>query len=120
MPNLDTDEADESPNLVRPFTLTGGRTRPEGITISVETIVTQGMTELSPSTLLGPVEIEIWRQAGRKPSAAELATGLKLPLGVIRVLVGDLVATGHLRLGRTQPVGDVNLIERLIDGVRSL
>ncbi len=118
--DLETNKADEYLSLVRPFTLTGGRTRSEGITIGVETVVAQRRTQISPSTTLGPVETEIWLQARQQPSAAELATGLNLPLGVIRVLVSDLVATGYVSLGRTEPVGDVNLIERLIDGVRSL
>lgn len=121
MPDRDTydDEADNYLSLVRPFTLTGGRTRPEGFAIAVETIVAQSRTPSSEATL-GPVEAEIWRLAGQHPSAAEIATRLNLPFGVVRVLVSDLVATGHLYLGRTAAVSDVNLIERLIDGVRSL
>jgi hypothetical protein len=122
MPNWVTDEADEADHylsLVRPFTLTGGRTRGVGVAVAVETIVAQSRTP-SVAVTLGPVEAEIWRLADQHPSAAEIATRLDLPFGVVRVLVSDLVATGHLYVGRTAPVRDVNLIERLIDGVRSL
>ena len=45
-----------------------------------------------------------------------------LPLGVARVLVGDLVAVGAVAvdLGAPDAANDVALLERLLDGIRAL
>lgn len=106
--------------LVRPYTLTRGRTRPRGDTIPVEAIVCQrgGWRRSQPD--LRPVEAEIYRLAGERLSAAEMSHRLRLPLGVVRVLIGDLVASGHLLLGPTALGGDIPLIRRLIHGLRAL
>jgi hypothetical protein len=55
-------------------------------------------------------------------AVAEVASRLKLHLGVVRVLVGDLVAAGHLSVQRPE-VGahrDVEIIERVIRGLQSI
>ena len=103
-------------DLVRPFTLTGGRTEPDGPSVGVETIVCRGRRQPTG----GPIETEIWHLAAEQISAAEISHRLRLPFGVVRVLVSDLTAAGHLRLGQTAAVGDVTLIKRLIDGIRAL
>jgi hypothetical protein len=56
----------------------------------------------------------------REPlSIAEVAAALEVPAGVARVLIGDLVADGSLRISRPTNTNE-QLIRRLIDGVRSL
>jgi hypothetical protein len=56
---------------------------------------------------------------------AEIAAKLNLPLGVARVLVGDLVEAGHLRvlstLDDTSSIGERReLIGRTLRGLRTL
>jgi hypothetical protein len=56
-------------------------------------------------------------------SVAELAGRLTLPIGVIRVLVGDLGALGAVTVNPATPVGaatDAGLLTRLLDGIRAL
>jgi Protein of unknown function (DUF742) len=55
-------------------------------------------------------------------SVAEIAARLMFPLGVARVLVGDLVAVGAVAvdLGVPDAADDVALLERLLDGIRAL
>ncbi len=106
--------------LVRPYTLTGGRTRPGGDAVPVEAVVCQRGGWRRPEPDLAPVEAEIYRLAGERLSTAEISHRLRLPLGVVRVLIGDLVAEGHLLLGPTLARGDVPLIRRLIHGLRTL
>ena len=56
-------------------------------------------------------------------SIAELAARMTLPIGVVRVLVGDLQAAGALLVGSATPSNaatDVALLERLLDGLRAL
>jgi Protein of unknown function (DUF742) len=56
-------------------------------------------------------------------SIAELAARARVPVGVARVLVGDLAALGLVDLGTTA-AGDeqdnIALLERLLDGIRAL
>ena len=56
-------------------------------------------------------------------SIIEIATHLHFPLGVVRVLVGDLTESRVLAVGTTAS-GDPNerfaLLERLLDGIRAL
>ena len=67
----------------------------------------------------------IVRLCRERVSIAEISSHAALPIGVVRVLVGDLVATGHLRVHATltdlSPVSDRRrLIERTLDGLRAL
>ncbi|MBB2991150.1 hypothetical protein FHR72_002634 [Mycolicibacterium iranicum] len=66
----------------------------------------------------------VWLCAER-PSVAEIAAHLSLPLGVARVLVGDLVVQGYVRVHAT--LGEAStaderreLIGRTLRGLRAL
>lgn len=118
--DLDEGDFDEEDSLVRAFTLTGGRTRNESIQIAIECLVYQSLPSQQSPPSLGPVETDIWTTAGERLSPAEISAHLELPLGVVRVLVGDLVTGGLLDVGRTTDAGDRQLVRRLIDGVRAL
>ena len=113
-----TDGDDDS--LVRPYALTGGRTRNEGVEVAIQTVVCQSQASIGQVPPVGPVEFEIWSAAADRLSSADISATLDLPLGVVRVLVGDLAQAGHVELGVTVSTGDAQLIRRLIDGVRAL
>ncbi|MCZ9337468.1 DUF742 domain-containing protein, partial [Streptomyces sp. TRM76130] len=56
-------------------------------------------------------------------SVAELAAGLDLPVGVVRVLVGDLVDAGFVHVNRPVPpaeLPDESILRDMIDGLRAL
>lgn len=106
--------------LVRPYTLTRGRTRNEGIDVAIQTVVCQSKASLVTPPPVGPVEQAIWTVAAGRLSSADISAKLDLPLGVVRVLVGDLAKAGHIELGVTVSAGDAQLLRRLIDGVRAL
>lgn len=59
-------------------------------------------------------------------SLAEISARLEVPLGVARVLVGDMADIGLIRLHRpiaVAPTGErqaVALLERVLDGLRKL
>ncbi|WP_329521385.1 DUF742 domain-containing protein [Spirillospora sp. NBC_01491] len=59
--------------------------------------------------------------AGGVLSVAEAAAHLKLPVGVLRILVGDLVKSGHLRAhaGSFDEPG-LDLLREVLDGLRDL
>jgi hypothetical protein len=107
---------DEDP-VVRPFMLTGGRTTPlhEGLRIETQ-------LQAAPAALSAPLRFESRRivELCRRPrSLADLGAALAAPLGVLRVLTGDLITEGHLRI-EEQPELSVSLIERIRDRVRAL
>ncbi len=111
---------DDDDNLVRPYTLTGGRTRNDVVDVAIQTVICQSATSLTTTPAVGPVELDIWRAAANRLSSADISAQLDLPLGVVRVLAGDLAIAGHVELGETMSTGDAQLIRRLIDGVRAL
>jgi hypothetical protein len=111
-----------SSRVVRPYVLTQGRTKAPESTFGLEAQV----RALVPSASLGrgatPEARHIVELCRHATSVAEVAASLALPLGVTRVLVGDLVAVGALAVdvGAPDAATDVALLERLLDGIRAL
>lgn len=102
--------------LVRPFLLTGGRTRVRG-GLRVESLVTA-----VPGMPIGALRFEARRIVGlaeRPVSVAELASALGLPIGVVRVLVGDLLDSGLVTVVQVEQISSA-LLERIRDRVRAL
>ncbi|CAN5910815.1 hypothetical protein BH23ACT10_BH23ACT10_26840 [soil metagenome] len=110
---------DHDGTLVRPYLVTGGRTRPDGEALALETLV---VTTQRGSIRAGSRRFEqrhVLTMCSDPLSIAEVAAELEVPAGVARVLIGDLVDEGLLR---TVVSADTNeqVIRRLIDGVRAL
>ncbi len=114
----DTSEAGGFDDLmIRPFLITGGRTQPAQEGLRVETLL-----QSRPGVMLGSLRFEhrqIVELCQKTTSVAELAAALRVPLGVARVLVSDLVADGSLTLVQRQELS-VQMIERIRDRVRAL
>ena len=111
-------------NLVRPYTLTAGRTD-TSVDLPVEA---PGQTLQAALAHTGPpddVKDKIIQLCTKSPSVAEISARLDLPLGVARVLVGDLVMSGYLRVQRTltdhSPLDERReLIGRTLRGLKAL
>jgi Protein of unknown function (DUF742) len=118
-------KADEEPGRVaRPYTVTGGRTRPRtDQEVEFETLVwVAGLAVSSPMAMSAHWRqvVELCRQV---VSLAEVAARLGLPIGVARVLVCDMAEAGLLRLQRPAHAGEgakVALLERVLYGLRQL
>jgi hypothetical protein len=126
---------ERKPARVRPYSLTGGRTR-FGHVLLVETFVaTTGeleaaeerkqLTNGSLSTRVMPEMRAIVELCRRMRTVAEVAALLKMPLGVVRVLLSDLADQGKIRVygtgtghGTGRP--DRALLERVMSGLRRL
>ncbi len=109
---------------VRSYVLTGGRTR-GGADLPFEALiqVTPNGRAALPGLALERRDI-ISRCVGTV-SVAEISAHLHLPLGVVRVLVGDMVEEGLLTAtapdhSRTGDRPDRLLLERVLDGLQSL
>lgn len=122
---MSTDENHEAgetraPRLVRSYTLTAGRTRTE-VDLPVEaTLRRQGFDDEGGET---PRQ-RILRVCDSK-SVAEVSALVKMPIGVVRVLLGDLVQEGLVRVQATLTDSSStderrDLIERTLRGLRAL
>ncbi|WP_198950177.1 DUF742 domain-containing protein [Kineosporia sp. A_224] len=103
--------------LIRPFLLTGGRTRTSREDLRIESLVRS-----VPGVPLGTLRFEARRiveLTERPTSLAELAVALAQPIGVVRVLVGDLVDSGTVTVVQVEEIS-LGLLERIRDRVRAL
>jgi len=87
-------------SLVRPYTLTAGRTD-TSVDLPLEAPVQTLQAALAHKWPPNDVKDKIIQLCIKSPSVAEISARLDLPLGVARVLVGDLVMSGYLRVRRT-------------------
>jgi hypothetical protein len=113
----------EPGRLVRPYYMTGGRTRPAHDDLELETLVsTTALGATSPK--VGGVERRAIVSLCRDLlSIAEVSARLDLPLGVARVLIGDMADEGFVILHRPTTVGDrpdLALLQRVLYGLHQL
>jgi hypothetical protein len=116
-PNHAADPNDSDDLVIRPFLLTGGRTRPAQDGLHIETLILARPGAMTSSLRFETRQIVELSQ--KATSLAELAAALKVPLGVARVLVSDLVADGSVTIVKREELS-VQLIERIRDRVRAL
>ena len=104
---------------VRPFIMTGGRTRAERRDLRVETLLQSSSTEI-PETL-NTEQVEILQACAQPISVAEVAVKLGLVLGVVTVLAGDLITEGLLEVHQTDPVEiELDALTRMLERVKNL
>jgi hypothetical protein len=108
---------------IRPYALTGGRTR-SVVDLPLESLVERtaaGTVALETQTLERRRILELCRGP---LSIAEVSAHLGVHLGVARVLVGDMKLEGLLDVHRPrQSAGDrpdIKLLERVLDGLQAL
>jgi hypothetical protein len=111
-------------SLVRPYTLTAGRTD-TSVDLPVEAPVQTLQAALAHEWPPNDVRGKIIQLCIKSPSVAEISARLDLPLGVARVLVGDLVLSGYLRVHRTLTEHSTRderreLIGRTLRGLKAL
>ncbi|MFI1971893.1 hypothetical protein BLA24_01975 [Streptomyces cinnamoneus] len=119
--------------VVRPYAMTRGRTRSPAedrldliaLVVAEELLVAHpGGAHAIADHTLSPEHLDIADLARQGPqSVAELAAGLDLPVGVVRVLVGDLMDGGYVRVSRPVPpaeLPDEGILREVIDGLRAL
>ncbi|MDL4774730.1 MULTISPECIES: DUF742 domain-containing protein [Thermomonosporaceae] len=115
-------EDSESSSLVRPYAVTGGRTKPR-YDLAIEALVTAAPFPPRDVAMLTPEYRAIMDLCRSARSVAEVSALLRLPLGVARVLVADMALEGLLRLHQSAPTGsqpDLRLLERVLSGLRKL
>jgi hypothetical protein len=115
----------EYSRITRPYALTGGRTEPSDRTLALEALVEMTWEGYDARGTLAFESRDIILATQQSRSVAEIAVHLGVPLGVARVLVGDLADRGYVVIHPPPdaPQGvtkDPNLLEKVLDGLRSL
>jgi hypothetical protein len=102
--------------------MTGGRTRPAHTDLEIEALVSTTSTgERTPK--LTVEQRAIAALCRDILSIAEISARLDLPLGVTRVLVGDMADDGLVMVHRPAQTGDrpdLALLERVLYGLRTI
>ena len=110
---------------VRSYVITQGRTR-SSVDLPLETFVKVTSQGVSATPRLALARKQIVSLCSAPISIAEISAHLHLPLGVARVLVGDMAEQGllnsykpqHATTGEQRP--DLKLLERVLDGLQAL
>ncbi|WP_261555525.1 DUF742 domain-containing protein [Frankia tisae] len=119
---MNGDAAEPSGELVRPYTATRGRVRPARL-LALEAMVTTtpfGLARL-PALLLE--QKSIVAMCVQPQSVIEIAAALRLPVGVVRVLVADAAADRLVDISQlTMPTGApaMALLDRVLTNLRRL
>ena len=116
------EEETGSTRLVRPYTVTGGRTQPR-YKLALEALVSATVYEPRDLSVLAPECQSILQFCLDWRSVAEISAVLRMPLGVARILVADMSADGLVRIHQrddSEGRPDLNLLERVLSGLRKI
>lgn len=109
---------DAAGRLIRPYTVSGGRTRPTAALDLLSLVMATGTV---PQAHLGPEHTMALDLCRGPTSVAEIAAHLRLPAVVTKVLLSDLVDCGAVtaRAPRSHVTPtDRSLLEAVLDGLR--
>lgn len=108
---------------VRPYAWTRGRTK-SGLELAIEALVSTSQRGREQMAMLQVEHRAVAELCEQTRSVAEVAALLKIPLGVARVLLGDMagigVVTVHQTASSTGDMPDLALMERVLSGLRRL
>ncbi|MEU1799570.1 DUF742 domain-containing protein [Streptomyces sp. NPDC019937] len=116
---------DEAGPLVRLYAVTTGRARAgTEQRLDLMTVIHAVPPDPDRDLVLSPEQAAILRLCGTRPHpVADIASDSGLPLTVVRVLLGDLLAAGLIRATPPVPparLPDAHILRRVIDGLRAL
>jgi Protein of unknown function (DUF742) len=112
----------EAGPVSRPYTVTGGRTRPRGARrFDLVDLIVRGARQ-ADTLSFSPERSRILDLCGVPVSVAELSAIMGLPVGVVRVLLDDLLHENLIEVmaaprGR---VTDQNLLRKVLAGLQAL
>lgn len=121
LPSIEPSSFETSSSIVRAYAWTGGRTTSD-VHLEIETLVS--VNERS-ATAVRPEHQDVLALCHAPRSVAEIAALRGLPLGVTKVLLGDMASHGLIDVHRTassygEERPDGALLERVLAGLRRL
>ena len=118
---------DEAGPVVRPYAMTRGRTTSAAqhrLDLIAVVVAEAHADDPDADSTLSPEHVDIVELCRDAPqSVAELSAELDLPIGVVRVLVGDLVDGEFVHVNRPVPpaeLPDESILRDVINGLRAL
>ncbi|WP_055480988.1 DUF742 domain-containing protein [Sphaerimonospora mesophila] len=114
---------EEAGQFVRLYALTGGRTRSSGDDFDLIAMVTATREPTGDDSSIGPEQRRILEIADHGASVADIASEVGLPLGVVRVLLGDLHDLGLINVRspvKVAPLPSERILKEVINGLRAL
>ena len=122
----------ESGPVVRPYAVTGGRTEPaDGEVLDLIAVVLATAPAAGGSRAGGgsepsrrtPEHRKIIDLAKQPATVADIASSTRLPVGVVRVLLADLIMLGAIKVVRQRPAREMpsdDLLREILNGLRAL
>ena len=110
--------------VVRPYALTQGRTRHSGAAFDLVATVLATQIRIADFGSLGPEHVSVLQIAQAPTTVVDIASDVDLPLGVVRILLGDLRELGLVTI--QAPVSmkprqvDRNTLREVLHGLRGL
>jgi len=114
--------------LIRPYTMTGGRTGADQPFIALEALVCATPTGVTNKHQFRWEAARIIDLSKHETAIVEIAARLEIPIGVVRVVVADLAHRGAVRI--SEPPSAVpaslegyaytTLLQKVLDGINSL
>ncbi|MEV4658680.1 DUF742 domain-containing protein [Micromonospora sp. NPDC049301] len=112
---------DDAGPVARPYTMTGGRTASDRRFDLISLVVARrGVTPAGP---LFPEQARIVDLCHHPLSVAEVGAELDLPVGTVRVLLGDLLTAGLIETHEPPTLSELptaDLLEAILVGLRAL
>jgi Protein of unknown function (DUF742) len=112
----------EAGPVVRPYALTKGRTQAQGPELGlIDLVAASGPVAARPRGL-GPEHRRLLELCRRPIAVADIASETDLPLGVVRVLLGDLRERGLIAITgpASQASAAESVLRSVLDGLRAL
>jgi hypothetical protein len=110
-------------DFVRPFIMTGGRTESTRHTeLRLESLV-ERRTGSTVTATMPSEQRSVLALCDRAISVAEISSELGIVVGVMQIIIGDLVDSGHLVVFEDTPAGsddELDILTRITDKIRSL
>ncbi len=114
----------EAGPVVRPYALTQGRTRVSGASFDIVATVLARRARITDPGRLGPEHLAVLHLAQVPTTVVDIASDVDLPLGVVRILLGDLRELGLVTI--EAPISmkarqvDRNTLREVPHGLRGL
>jgi uncharacterized protein DUF742 len=112
---------DDAGRLVRPYTVSDGRTKPTAHFDLMTMVVT---TKVVPQSNLDPDHAHVLDLCARPITVAEISAHMGMPATVVKVLLSDLVDNGAITTRAFTPAMkgsdaiDLELLEAVMHGLR--
>jgi hypothetical protein len=114
----------EAGRVVRPYALTGGRTRHSGEAFDLVATVIATQRRIADPGALGPEHFSVLRLAHVPTTVVDIASDVDLPLGVVRILLADLRELGLVTIQAPVPMKahqvDRETLREVLHGLRGL